>query len=108
MIGAHALPLGCPMADDEAVTKEDALQQPIKKGAKGLPKGVSETKGKREGAPIKYQARVGYKPDGASKVEQRGLGTFDTATAAAAAVAAAEAQLAAGIVPWAQSERKKT
>ena len=83
----------------ENAAAEATVQQP-KKGGKGLPKGVSPVQGRRAGAPVKYQARVAYKPDGESKVKQRGLGTFDTIEEAAAAVADAEAKLAAGMSPW--------
>ncbi len=62
--------------------------------------------GRAPGAPIKYQARVGYKPSGESRVKQRALGVFDTIDGAAAAVAAAEAKLANGVSPWEEPERK--
>ena len=88
---------------EEPPTTEEV--QPKRKGLKSLPKGVIESKGRRPDAPIKYQARVGYKPAGESKVKQRGVGTFDTIDEAEAAVLAAEAKLSAGISPWAEPAR---
>ena len=60
-------------------------------------KGVSETGRKNN---IKFQARVGYKPNPDGKTVQRSAGTFETPEEAALQVAAYEAKLAAGIDPW--------
>ena len=56
------------MTDDET--------QPAKKQKGGkYPKGVSETGRKNN---IKFQARVGYKPNPDGKTVQRSAGTFET------------------------------
>ena len=78
------------MTDDET--------QPAKKQKGGkYPKGVSETGRKNN---IKFQARIGYKPNPDGKTVQRSAGTFETPEEAALQVAAYEAKLAAGIDPW--------
>ena len=84
-------------------------EPPKKKGSKGLPKGVIEVPNRKKGAPPSYQARVNVVPAGmppGTKKKPRGLGTFATEEEAGARVAAAEAQLKAGICPWAEEERK--
>ena len=92
---------------DANVTAQEV--QPKKKGSKGMPKGVIEVLSRRKDEPPSYQARLNVVPEGmppGTKKKPRGLGTFKTKEEAAAKVAAAEAQLAAGICPWAEEARK--
>ena len=72
-----------------------------KKGETGLPTGVHLLPSGR------FQGRVSYLPSGATKKEQRGVGTYDTAAEAAEAIAAVEARLAAGEDPWDGKEVQK-
>ena len=89
------------MAADESV--DDGAQQPPQKrrrGDKKLPRGVSGPNKSN-----KYVARASFKPDPESKAVQRNLGSFDSIEEAAAAVSTAEAELAAGGVPWDKGAR---
>ena len=82
--------------DPGHMTDDETQLAKKQKGGK-YPKGVSETGRKNN---IKFQARVGYKPNPDGKTVQRSAGTFETPEEAALQVAAYEAKLAAGIDPW--------
>ena len=64
----------------------DAVKQRKPRGSSGLPKGVTKS-------GSKYQARVNYKPEGKTRKELRGVGSFDSVEQAEQAVAAAYARL---------------
>ena len=86
------------MAAIDTGNMKDDETPPAKKQKGGkYPKGVSETGRKNN---IKFQARVGCKPNPDGKTVQRSAGTFETPEEAALQVAAYEAKLAAGIDPW--------
>ena len=72
-----------------------AVKQRKPRGSSGLPKGVTKS-------GSKYQARVNYKPEGKTRKELRGLGSFDSVEQAEQAVAAAYAALSAGEDPFKQ------
>ena len=95
-IGASALGPRVAAIDPGHMTDDETQPAKKQKGGK-YPKGVSETGRKNN---IKFQARVGYKPNPDGKTVQRSAGTFETPEEAALQVAAYEAKLAAGIDPW--------
>ena len=66
----------------------DAVKQRKPRGSSGLPKGVTKS-------GSKYQARVNYKPEGKTRKELRGLGSFDSVEQAEQAVARDEPPQAA-------------
>ena len=72
------------MASASGDAAGEAVKQRMPRGSSGLPKG-----GSKSGS--KYQARVNYKPEGKTRKELRGLGSFDSVEQAEQAVAAAHA-----------------
>jgi len=87
--------------EPEPAAEEEEPQRKRKRGSSGLPRGVQPVQGGQ-----KYLARASYKPPGATKNEQRHIGTFATVEEAEAAVAEAEAKLRAGVSAWDEPARK--
>ena len=81
------------MTSDDTGGEADKQRKP--RGSSGLPKGVTKS-------GSKYQARVNYKPEGKTRKELRGPGSFDSVEQTEQAVAAAHAALSAGENPFKQ------